>query len=412
MPGDGISSGAGFAGAGSSVADARSGVEAAGSETALMGWISLLAEDVGARRPTGEAERRAAELLIERLRVVGVEARVEPFHGYSTFGLPFAITIGAAIAPELLPQHRRLTRSALALGAAAALISEGSLVRTPLSAALSRRRSQNVVAVVEPRGEAKRTVCLMAHMDSSRSGFMFDPRVVGWMNRWIGLSSLLVLAGAAGEPLARRNPGIRRALRFGRAILAAGLGLLAERELRGVDVPGANDNASGVAVVAALAAELTAQPPRSTRVVVCLSGCEEAGTLGARAFLDSRETDDWLFLNVDNVGGGGTVRYLRREGVIARWDADAGMIAVAESVARANPGLRMAAEDAPAGLTYDSSPVHARGGRALTLSVQDGSIPNLHRPSDTVENVDLGGVTRTLAAARGIVAAIDEGEAG
>ncbi len=69
----------------------------------------------------------------------------------------------------------------------------------------------------------------------------------------------------------------------------------------------------------------------------------------------------------------------------------------------------MASEDAPAGLTYDSSPVHARGGRALTLSVQDGFIPNLHRPSDTVANVDLGGVRRTLRAARGIAAAVDAG---
>ncbi len=78
---------------------------------------------------------------------------------------------------------------------------------------------------------------------------------------------------------------------------------------------------------------------------------------------------------------------------------------------RANPDLRMAAEDNPAGLTYDSSRVLARGGRALTLSVQDGFIPNLHLPTDTVANVDPDGVTRTLAAARGIVAAVDAGVA-
>ncbi len=71
----------------------------------------------------------------------------------------------------------------------------------------------------------------------------------------------------------------------------------------------------------------------------------------------------------------------------------------------------MLPEDSPAGLTYDSSPVLARGGRALTLSVQDGSIPNLHWPTDTVANLDRGGVARTLRASRGIVREIDAGVA-
>ena len=43
--------------------------------------------------------------------------------------------------------------------------------------------------------------------------------------------------------------------------------------------------------------------------------------------------------------------------------------------------------------------------------VQDGSIPNLHWPTDTVENVDPGGVSRTLRAARGIVHEVDAGAA-
>lgn len=376
----------------------------------LLETVEALAVEIGARRPTSRNERAAADLLAGRLRERGVDARIEPFGGYPTFGLPFALTIAAAVAPELLPRSRPLPRSALAILAGAMLATEGSLLRTPLSRALSRWPSQNVVATIEPRAGAERTLCLMAHYDTSRSGLMFHPRAVGWMNRWIGLNSALVLAGLA-EPLAPRSSRLRRALRAARAVLAGSLGVLAEREIRGVDVPGANDNASGVAVVAELACELAADPPATTRVVICLTGCEEAGTLGARALLDSRDTSGWLFLNVDNVGGGGTVRYLRREGVIARWDADPGLIAAAEGIARAHPELRMAAEDAPAGLTYDSSPVHARGGRALTLSVQDGFIPNLHLESDTVANLDVDSVLRTLTAARGMIAAVDAGEA-
>jgi hypothetical protein len=384
----------------------------AADEEELMAWVSLLADEVGPRRPTSRRERLAAELLLERLRDHGVRARLERFRGYSTFGLPFGITLAAALAPGLLPSRLRRTRTTVAALAAAALASEGSLRRTPLSDALSRRPSQNVVASIEPRGPAGRTLCLMAHLDSSRSGLMFHPRVVALMKPWIALNSALVLAAAAAEPFAGRSEAVRRSLAAMRWVLVAGLAVLLERELSGADVPGANDNASGCAVAAVLGAEVAATGGTgSTRLVLCLTGCEEAGTLGAQALLREHDASDWLFLNIDNVGGDGTLRYLRREGVISRWDADPGLIAAAGDVAARRPDLRMDAEDDPAGLTYDSSPVLARGGRALTLSVQDGFIPNLHRPTDTTENVDPDGVRRTLEAGRELIAAIDAGAA-
>jgi hypothetical protein len=194
-------------------------------------------------------------------------------------------------------------------------------------------------------------------------------------------------------------------------VLAASLALLAERELLGEDVPGANDNASGSAVAAVLASEVAREPLGTTRLFLLLTGCEEAGTLGAQAFLDAHETDGWLFLNFDTVGGDGSVRFLRREGVLAKWGADPGLIAAAQQVADARPDLRMSPEDSPAGLTYDSSPVLAAGGRALTISVQDGFLPNLHWPTDTYENVDEDGVRRTLEAGREVVRAVDAGAA-
>jgi len=377
-----------------------------------MAWIELLADDVGPRRPTGRAERLAAQLVAERLRAAGAEARLEPFKGYPSFGLPFGLIMATAIAPSLLPARLRAVRSALALAAGAGLATEGSLVHAPLSRALSRWDSQNVVATIEPSGRVERTLCLMAHIDSSRSGLIFHPRLVGLLGRWITLNSALVLAGAAGEPLLGGSAGGRRLLEGARQVLAGSLALLLERELLGADVPGASDNASGCAVALSLAARIAAEPLESTRVEILITGCEESGTLGAQAFLRDRGTADRLFLNFDNVGGGGTLRYLTREGVISHWNADPGLIAVAADVSRRRPELRFAAEDSPAGLTYDASPVLARGGRALTLSIQDGSIENLHWPTDTVTNVDPDGVARTFMAGAEMVAAIDRGEAG
>jgi hypothetical protein len=376
-----------------------------------MGVIETLSSEIGGRRPTGAEERAAAEYLAGLLESRGVDARLEDFRGHATFAKPFSIVLGLAVAPALLPRSRRLARVLLAAGAAGALLSEGSLLRTPITRWLSRRRSQNVVAAIEPAERSERTLCLVAHMDTSRSGLLFHPRLVPLMSRWIAASSLLVLATAAAEPFAGRSRSVRRLLAAMRTGLTAGLGLLAEREVRGVDVPGANDNASGCGVVMALAARLAAEPLRTTRVIVLITGCEESGTLGARAFRDSHDTADWMFLNFDNVGGPGSVRFLRREGVIAKWRADPGLIAAAAAVADRRGDLRMAPEDSPAGLTYDSSPIHAAGGRALTISVQDGFIPDLHWPTDVYENIDPDGVRRTLEAGAELLAAIDCGEA-
>lgn len=374
-----------------------------------MRLVAELADRIGPRRPTSAAEREAREATVPLLAEWGVEAQIEAFDGYSSFAWPFGVIEAAALAPSLLPGRRRRSRALLAVASALTLAAEGDLRVTPLSDLLSRRESGNVVATIEPRGERRRTLVLMSHIDSSRSGLIFHPRLVGLLGRWISLQSIAGLAQGILEPLLGGRRSGRRLLALIRTPLALGLALLAERELRGADVDGANDNASGCGVVAALAAELATDRLSATRVVLLMTGCEEAGTLGASAFLDRHDTEGWLFLNFDNVGADCSVRFLRREGVLTKRAADPGLIRVAQAVAEARPELRLASEDDPAGLTYDSTPVLARGGRAMTLSVQDGYIPNLHWPTDTLENVDRDGIARTLAAGREIIAAVDRG---
>jgi hypothetical protein len=375
-----------------------------------LAWIELLADDVGPRRPTGQSERVAAELMRSELRAAGVEAELEPFEGYSTFGLPLGLIAAVSVAASVLPRRRRALRGLLGLTATAALVTEGGLRRTPLSDALSRRRSQNLVATIEPRSEARRTLCVSCHLDTSRSGLLFHPLLVRHVARLLTAQTAAVLTLAAAPALERGRPG--RALVGAAGLVSAlNLALLLERELRGVDVPGASDNASGSAVAAQLTTEVAANPLDSTRLVLLMTGCEEAGLLGAQSFLRSRDTRGWLFLNFDNVGGPATLRYLRREGVTRMWDADPALIAVAEALAARRPELGIGHTDTPAGLTYDATAALARGGRALTFSAQDETIPNLHQPTDVPENVDPELIGRVLETGREMLTAIDRGEA-
>ena len=185
-----------------------------------------------------------------------------------------------------------------------------------------------------------------------------------------------------------------------------------EREIRGVDVPGANDNASGAAATAVLAAECAATPLSSTRLVLLITGSEEANVIGSRAFLDAHDTSGWLFLNFDGVGAPAALHHLHREGGALRsWPSDPGLRAVAERVSESCPELSLSGTDKSSGLPYDSTPILARGGRAITLTVQNGSIPNYHWPTDTAERIDREVLARALEAGREMIAAIDRGEA-
>ena len=384
-------------------------------EGSALEWVRLLADEIGPRRPTGAAERKAAELIADRLAKRGLEVEQRPFNGYSTFALPYGVALGVALLGLPVARRRPFLASALAAAGAALTSAEDGLIQRPLTRALARNPSRNLVATIEPGGEAERTICLVCHLDSSRSGLMFHRRFLPFLHAWIGAQAAAFAITVAG-PLLRRLALGRRFLAGAYGVLLAGLGILIERELRGVDVAGANDNATGVAAVATLAEELHAEPLAATRVVCLFTGCEEAGVLGSDAFV--RELEEaaenwrsWLFINFDGVGAPATLRFLRQEGVLNKWPADAHLARLAQEISERRPDLALEATTHNAGLTYDTTPVLARGGRAITFSTQDAMIPNYHSPTDTVENLDPSALGHAIEVGREMLAAIDRGDA-
>jgi hypothetical protein len=273
------------------------------------------------------------------------------------------------------------------------------------------RSSQNLVAEIPARAEERRTLCLLCHLDSSRSGLMFHPSVTPHLPRLVSAAGLALAIQGLDVLLGRSRPG-RAAVLAARGILGVFALLLAERELRGEDVPGANDNASGAAVASVLAMECAAEPLAHTRIVLLATGAEEAGVLGARAFLAAHHTEGWLFLNFDGVGAAASLHFLEREGGgLQGWPCDPGLRALAEELAARRPDLKLSGTARSSGLPYDSTPVLARGGRALTLSVQNGAIPDYHWPTDVPGRIDREVLGRALGAGRELVRAVDRGEA-
>ena len=240
---------------------------------------------------------------------------------------------------------------------------------------------------------------------------MFHPAVTPHLGPIVGaVGAALAIQGGEGV-LSRWSLG-RRLVSAARLLIAAAFALVLEREIRGEDVPGANDNASGAAAAVSLGCELAALPLESTRVVILVTGSEESGVLGMQSFLEAHDTSGWLFLNFDGVGGRAPLRFLLKEGgPMSSWKADPGLVRLAEALATRRPELGLSGSLRSSGLPYDATPVLARGGRAMTLTALGERIPDYHQPTDTFDRIDPKTLADALEAGRELIRAIDRGEA-
>jgi hypothetical protein len=356
-----------------------------------------LTEDVAAlaARERGSAsagELASAQWLAGRLREQGAQyVGVEPFSYSRTFAHAQAAHFAVGALAALT--GRRLA-AALAL---ASFEADYSGRRQWLRRLLPAGEGANVVARLPARGQVERTLVLVAHHDAARTGLMWDPRLgrlgdraAARSGRRASLALLPELALVAAALGLRRLPA---------AVLAAAVALSLD-QARSPVVPGANDNATGVAGVLELVARLARERPPGLEVIALLPGCEESGMggmaawlAGAGAALDPART---LVLGLDTIGSG--------EPVVL--EAEGGLWPVRyreQNVARAE---RVGLRRWRLGAWTDPVLAALAGLPALSiLSVRDGGFPNYHLPSDTPDRVDFDCVERCVDAAHALALA-------
>ncbi|MDI9622420.1 MAG: M20/M25/M40 family metallo-hydrolase [Acidobacteriota bacterium] len=160
--------------------------------------------------------------------------------------------------------------------------------------------------------------------------------------------------------------------------------------------PGADDNASGVAVLLELARHFAAQPPSSRRLLFAVVTGEEAGKLGSQHLLAGMAAGELpvACLNLDTVGrlDAGTLYVLGSD------SAREGPFVFLGAGATTGVPVAIVAEQLDAS---DQVSCLAHGVPAVQLF--SGPNADYHRPSDTVDKLDAAGLVKVAAVAAEVV---------
>ena len=171
----------------------------------------------------------------------------------------------------------------------------------------------------------------------------------------------------------------------------------------GAVYPGADDNASGTALVLGLARSFAATRPPRTLVFILFAG-EELGLLGSSHHVgrpSAVPTERMVaMLNFDMVG-----RLDGRSLLVGGVDTGAGFRALVETAGR-GVGLDLDLRGAGGGAS-DHSRFHAAG--VPVLFFHSGSHADYHQPSDTVEKIDVAGMARIADLGARVATRIAEG---
>jgi hypothetical protein len=378
-------------------------------------------------RLTGtDAERRAANSLAGRLRGSGRKVEVEPIYVHPQVGLVHGAHCALGFAGSLLAIASPPAGFAVVLATAVSMYLDLNARFYLLRRLFFRRASQNVLASGRsPGAPARLYVC--AHYDAGRTGSFFRPRTIARFTRLARLFpsplgpfhplfwSLAILLPILGARMAGIESNAVSVLQLPPTlVLLIGVFMLVDVELSGV-VPGANDNASGVAAALSLADTLDAEPADNLDVWLLLTGGEECLMEGMRSFLRAHrkelDPERVYFLNLDSVGNG-DVRYLTGEGLAVTVRMDPRLIELCAAVATADRenGHRYRAEPLSYGLPRDALPIRLAGFPVADLTtLAPGALfpANYHRPEDVPGAIDPEALERAQDFALDLVRQLD-----
>ncbi len=362
-------------------------------------------------------------MLVGRLRGIGRKAEPEATYVHPQYALVHLLHVLIAIVGSVVGVSLPALGFALVLFAATSAHLDLNTRLYLVRSLLFRRASQNVVSPGNNPGAPLRLL-LTAHYDAARSGYVFGERGIRIARRlsprwrlllgpfrvvfWGGIAPLVPILGARMAGIDAGWLSIAQLLPTVLLVLAAFL--LIDIALSKV-VPGAYDNASGVAAVLSVAEQLRDEPTPNLDVWVVLPGSEECLAEGMRSYVRAHrgelERERTVLVNVDSVSYG-SVHYETSEGPVISTAMDRGLTELCEAL-----GATLGAAPLRSPLITDALPARIRKLRAITIvGAKDGLPPPwYHTHDDVPERVEAPSLTAATEFVAGLARLLDR-EAG
>lgn len=371
-----------------------------------------------------DAERRAANAMSKRLRAMGRDAGLDAIYVHPQAPLVWAAHCFIAFAGSLAAVEVPAAGFAAVLVAATSFYLDLNTRTHLLRNLFFRRASQNIVSPgSNPKAPAR--VILAAHLDTARTGSIFSAKQTKRTQRLAGFLpfphtrflfwSVAILLPLLGARMAGVDSNLISAAQlFPTIFLLVAIFALVDWQLSKVG-PGANDNASGVAVALGVAEALEAEPTRNLDVWVVLTGGEECGMEGMRSFVRTHAEEltpaDTFVVSIDSVGAG-DVRYITSEGLTVSFDMDKRAVQLCDAIAEGDREGENRYRAAPLrhGFATDALAARTRGLRALGVTcLEPGAIvpARYHQQADLPDAIDPKALDRARGFTLDLVRALD-----
>lgn len=375
--------------------------------------IKKICKDVGPRPAGSEQEHEAQKLMAAELDGACDKVEIEPFDVHPGAFLGWILTDGIMMIAAIVLFFFGMSAIALALCALSLIfaIVEFLLYKKLLDPFFPKKTSHNVVAVRKPKGEVRRRIIFSGHADSANEWRFTYYGGSKLLVPIIGLSFVGILLGlvlgiwavAAGHAFSAADSGALNVMRY---VFLAWIPILFTAlffENKKRPVMGANDDLTGCFISMAVVKYMQQHDIRfeNTEVWVVLTGSEEAGLRGAKAFCKAHKNElsdvETVFVGLDTIRDYDFAAVYSRD-LTGTVKNDAGACALVKEAAK-QTGLDLPYKSVSFGAT-DAAAVTQAGMKAVSVAAMDPAPAKYyHTRLDTADNLDIKTVEAVLGVA-------------
>lgn len=375
--------------------------------------IKKICKDVGPRPAGSEQEHEAQKLMAAELDGACDKVEIEPFDVHPGAFLGWILTDGIMMIAAIVLFFFGMSAIALALCALSLIfaIVEFLLYKKLLDPFFPKKTSHNIVAVRKPKGEVRRRIIFSGHADSANEWRFTYYGGSKLLVPIIGLSFVGILLGlvlgiwavAAGHAFSAADSGALNVMRY---VFLAWIPILFTAlffENKKRPVMGANDDLTGCFISMAVVKYMQQHDIRfeNTEVWVVLTGSEEAGLRGAKAFCKAHKNElsdvETVFVGLDTIRDYDFAAVYSRD-LTGTVKNDAGACALVKEAAK-QTGLDLPYKSVFFGAT-DAAAVTQAGMKAVSVAAMDPAPAKYyHTRLDTADNLDIKTVEAVLGVA-------------